>query len=85
MNRFIPRSWGESFVNVFLDLSKDISHFSSSTYVDRQFLVRRYAALGYRFRNSHGGTGCRSAHQPYRPARASVSNRSSVPFPGVGE
>jgi hypothetical protein len=30
MNRLIPRSWGENSVNIFLDLSKYISHFSSS-------------------------------------------------------
>jgi len=41
MNRLIPRSWGENLVNIFLDFSKYISHFSSSTCVDRQFLVRR--------------------------------------------
>ena len=29
MNRLIPRSWGENFVNIFLDLSNYISHFSS--------------------------------------------------------
>jgi hypothetical protein len=29
MNRVIHRSWGEGFVNIFLDLSKYISHFSS--------------------------------------------------------
>jgi hypothetical protein len=27
MNRLIPRSWGENLVNIFLDLSKYISHF----------------------------------------------------------
>ena len=44
MNRLIPRSWGENFVNIFLDLSKYISHFSSSTCVDRQFLTHRHSA-----------------------------------------
>ena len=29
MNRLIHRSWGKGFVNIFLDLSKYISHFSS--------------------------------------------------------
>jgi hypothetical protein len=33
MNRLIHRSWGEGFVNIFLDLSINISRFSSSTYV----------------------------------------------------
>jgi hypothetical protein len=33
MNRLIHRSWGEGFVNIFLDLSINISHCSSSTYV----------------------------------------------------
>ena len=27
MNRLIHRSWGESFVNIFLDLCKEILHF----------------------------------------------------------
>ena len=29
INRLIHRSWGETFVTIFLDLSKYISHFSS--------------------------------------------------------
>jgi hypothetical protein len=33
INRLIHRSWGETFVNIFLDLSNYISHFSSSTVV----------------------------------------------------
>ena len=33
MNRLIHRSWGEGFVNIFLDLSIHISHFSSSIFV----------------------------------------------------
>ena len=33
INRLIHRSWGEGFVNIFLDLSIHISHFSSSTFV----------------------------------------------------
>jgi hypothetical protein len=31
MHRFIHRNWGEGFVNIFLDLSVDISHCSYST------------------------------------------------------
>jgi hypothetical protein len=33
IHRLIHRSWGETFLNIFLDLSKYISHFSSSTVV----------------------------------------------------
>src|SRR5438552_18258975 len=33
MNRLYHRSIGEVFMNIFLDLSINISHFSSSTYV----------------------------------------------------
>ncbi len=33
MNRLIHRSWGEGVVNIFLELSINISHFSSSIYV----------------------------------------------------
>lgn len=33
MNRLIHRNWGKGFVTIFLDLSKYISHFSSSTCV----------------------------------------------------
>ena len=33
INRLIHRSWGEGFVNIFLDLFIYISHFSSSTFV----------------------------------------------------
>jgi len=33
INRLIHRSWGEGFAKIFLDLSKHISHFSSSTFV----------------------------------------------------
>jgi hypothetical protein len=33
MNRLIHRSWGEGVVNIILDLSINISHFSSSTCV----------------------------------------------------
>ena len=33
INRLIHRSWGEDFVNIFLDLFIYISHFSSSTFV----------------------------------------------------
>jgi hypothetical protein len=31
MNRLIHRSWGEGFVNIFLDLYINIFYFSSST------------------------------------------------------
>jgi len=31
MNRLIHRSWGEGFVNIFLDLIINITHYSSST------------------------------------------------------
>jgi hypothetical protein len=31
VHRFIHPNWGESFVNIFLDLSVDISQCSSST------------------------------------------------------
>ena len=34
INRLIHRSWGEGFVNIFLDLSIYISHFSSSMFVE---------------------------------------------------
>ena len=34
-----------------------------------------------RFRHSHGGTGCGSAHKPFRPSRASFSNPSSTVSP----
>jgi hypothetical protein len=65
MNRLIPRSWGENFVMIFLDLSKYISHFLSSSCDDRQCLIRRYPALCSHFRHSHSGTGCRyHQHQP---------------------
>jgi hypothetical protein len=33
MNRLIHRSWGEGVVNIILDLSINIFHFSSSTCV----------------------------------------------------
>lgn len=45
MNRLVHRSWGEKFVNIFLDLSKYISTFSSSTCLDRHSPARRYPAL----------------------------------------
>lgn len=34
INRLIHRSWGEGFVNIFLDLSIYISRFSFSTFVE---------------------------------------------------
>jgi hypothetical protein len=34
--------------------------------------------LGYRFRHSHGGTGCGSAHNLFRASLASFSNSSST-------
>ena len=37
----------------------------------------------YRFRHSHGGTGCGSAHKPFSPSRASFSNPSSTVSPGA--
>ena len=43
MNRLIHRSWGEGFVNIFLDLSIHISHFSSSTFVCGLRSVNRYS------------------------------------------
>ena len=35
------------------------------------------------FRHSHGGTGCGSAHKPFRPARASFSSPSSTVSTGA--
>jgi hypothetical protein len=37
----------------------------------------------YLLRHSHGGTGCGSAHKPFRASRASVSSLSSTIFPGA--
>jgi hypothetical protein len=42
-----------------------------------------HAAHLLRFRHSHGGTGCGSAHKPFRPPRASLSNRSSTMYCGA--
>ena len=74
MNRLIPRSWGENFVNIFLALSNYISHFSSSTCVDQQFLVRRYPAPWLPLPPLPHGTGCGSAHSPILASRASFSS-----------
>jgi hypothetical protein len=41
---------------------------------DRPFLPIDTVPLGYRFRHSHGGTGCGSAHNPFLSSRASLSN-----------
>jgi hypothetical protein len=37
----------------------------------------------YCFRHSHGGTGRGSAHNPFRPSRASFSNPSRTVSPGA--
>lgn len=37
----------------------------------------------FRFRHSHGGSECRSAHKPFFASRASFSNPSSVKSPGA--
>jgi hypothetical protein len=44
---------------------------------------RIYRAAAPAFRHSHGGTGCGSAHNPFRPACASFSNPSSIASPGA--
>ena len=36
-----------------------------------------------RFRHSHGGTGCGSAHNPFFASRASFSNPSRTVSPGA--
>ena len=82
MNRLIPRSWGENLMNIFLDLSKYIAHFSSSTCVDRQFLVRRNPTPWLPFPPLPGGTGCGLSHSPFLTSLASFSNPSSTISPG---
>jgi len=37
----------------------------------------------FRFRHSHGGTGCGLAHNPFLASRASLSNPFSTVFPGA--
>jgi hypothetical protein len=39
--------------------------------------------MRYRFRHSHGGTGCESTHKPFFTSRASLSNPSSTVSPGA--
>ena len=44
MNRLIHRSWGKGFVNIFLDLSINISHFSSQL-ISVHWEERRFSAF----------------------------------------
>ena len=37
----------------------------------------------FRFRHSHGGIGCGSAHKPFLASRASCSNPSRTVSPGA--